>query len=93
MADPRRAPASPDDAILDRLIRSGRAEDSPEAAEPLLGYRFAQRDLDRLNDLVERNREDALSDAEKEELESYLRISSFLDLLHAGARRPLDGEA
>jgi hypothetical protein len=40
-------------------------------------------------DLVTRNQDDALTPTERADLESYLQVSSFLDLMHAKARRSL----
>ena len=37
-------------------------------------------------ELVTKNQDDALTKAERAELESYLRISSLIDLMHAKAR-------
>jgi hypothetical protein len=39
--------------------------------------------------LLARNQDDDLSPDEKADLESYLRVSAFLDLMHAKARRSL----
>ena len=47
-----------------------------EAAEAVLRiFRLDQSDQDRMHDLLVKNQEDALTPAETEELESYLRIS------------------
>jgi hypothetical protein len=78
-----------DAAILSRLIRIDADDLSREAAQSLLGLHFDREDLDRFHDLVSRNQDDALNPAERSELESYLRISTFLDLMHARARRSL----
>ena len=74
-------------AILSRLIHPERDDWSNEAAQALLRLAFDQEDLDRIHDLVTRNQADDLTPVERDELESYLRISSFLDLMHAKARR------
>ena len=84
--DPR---SSVESSILDRLFQPEQDDMEPRTAEALLKLRFGQRDLDRLNELVSKNQEDALSEDERGELESYLRISSMLDLMHAKARRSL----
>ena len=56
-------------------------------AEAVLGiFRLDQSDQDRLHDLLVRNQDDALTSGEKEELESYLRVSLLIDLVHAKAR-------
>jgi hypothetical protein len=74
-------------AILSRLIHPERDDLSDEAAKALLHFDFDREDLERIHLLVTKNQDGALVPAEKTELESYLRISSFLDLMHAKARR------
>ena len=39
--------------------------------------------------LAVKNQDDALTPAEKAELETYLRVSHFIDLMHAKARLSL----
>lgn len=75
--------------ILSRLIRPDRDNLSAEAARALLGLRFDPEDLDRIHILVSRNQDDALTAEEKRELEGYLRVGRFLDLVHSKARRSL----
>ncbi len=89
MATETRMTHTGDAGILARLIRPDDASLLPEAAEVLLTIRFGQRDLDLIHELAVKNQDDALTPAEREDLESYLRVSSFLDLLHAKARRSL----
>jgi len=76
-------------AILTRVIRPEKDDLPVEQAKALLRLRFEQSDLDRLHELVVKNQDDALTPAEKGELESYLRVSAFLDLMHAKARHSL----
>ena len=78
-----------DAAVLARLIRPN--DDNLPAAEAraLLNIRFDSRELDRIHELVTKNQDDALTPAEKADLESYLRVSAFVDLIHAKARRSL----
>jgi hypothetical protein len=80
-------------AILDRLIHPGQADLPCEAAKALLTLRFDQQDLDRIHELVTRNQADALTPAERSELESYLRVGSFIELLQAKARLSLKKHA
>ena len=80
-------------AILSRLIRPEEDDLTREAAQALLRLRFDGGDLDRLHELVTKNQDDALTPAERSELESYLRVSSFLDLMQAKARRSLKKHA
>ena len=76
-------------AILSRVIRPDKGDLPAEQAKALLRFKFEQSDLDRLHELVVKNHDDDLTPAEKEELEGYLRISAFLDLMHAKARYSL----
>jgi hypothetical protein len=76
-------------AILSRLIRLDEDNLPTAAAEAWLNVRFENCDLDRIHELVTRNQDDALTPAERAEMENYLRVSSFLDLMHAKARRSL----
>jgi hypothetical protein len=78
-----------DAAILARLIRP-RNDDLPvAAAKAFLNISIEGDELTRLQDLLARNQDGELSSAEKADLESYLRVSAFLDLMHAKARRSL----
>jgi hypothetical protein len=72
-------------SIISRMIRPEKNELPDEAAKALLRLSLDQSDLDRLHELVVKNQDDALSAAEKTELESYLRISLLVDLMHAKA--------
>ena len=76
-------------AILTRIIHPERDDLSQEAANALLHVGLEQQDLERIHVLVTKNQEDALTPAEKADLESYLRISSIFDLMHVRARRSL----
>jgi len=79
--------ASTDAAIIARMIHPEEADLPGDAAEAVLRiFRLDQSDQDRLHDLLVKNQDDALTPAEKEELESYLRISLLIDLMHAKAR-------
>ena len=59
------------------------------AAQALLTIKFDKTDLDRMHQLAVKNQDDALTPAEKVELENYLRVSYFIDLMHAKARLSL----
>lgn len=89
MAIPRGIEPSTDAAILTRLVCPGQGDCSPEAATALLSLQFDRADRDRMHELVLKNQDEALTDQERSELESYLRVSCFLDLLHAKASRSL----
>ncbi|MDB6036371.1 MAG: hypothetical protein JWM99_212 [Verrucomicrobiales bacterium] len=46
-------------------------------------------DLDRVDSLLEKNRSAVITDQERLDLDKYLRVGSFLDLLRARASREL----
>jgi hypothetical protein len=71
------------------MIRPKQDDLSTAEAHAMLRVDFDRKDLDRLRELVTKNQDDALTPAERSELESYLRLSSLLDLMHAKARLTL----
>lgn len=73
-------------AILARIIHPERDDLSREAAQAFLQVGLEREDLDRIHALVTKNQEDGLTLVEKADLESYLRLSSIFDLMHARAR-------
>jgi hypothetical protein len=86
--------ANTEAAILTRMIHPERADLPEEAAEAVLKlFSLDQGDSDRLHDLLVRNQDDALTPAEKVELEVYLRVSMMIDLMHAKARYSLKKHA
>jgi len=72
-------------AIISRMIRPDKNDLPDDIAKGLLRLSLDQSDLDRLHELVVKNQDDALTAAEKTELESYLRVSLLVDLMHAKA--------
>ena len=89
------APAlNTDAAIIARVVHPDEADLTEGAAEAVLKiFRLDQSDQDRLRVLLVKNQDDALAPAEKEELENYLRVSLFVDLMHAKARFSLKKHA
>ena len=79
---------SNDAAILARLIHPEQPALPAATAKAFLNIRFGPDDLARIEDLLARNQDDALTSSERAELESYLRVGASLDLMHAKARRP-----
>lgn len=77
--------------ILDHVISPDQPGLPPEFARAILELKFDQTALERMNDLAERNRAGALSEAECMEMEKYLRVGQFLNLLQAKARVSLRG--
>ncbi|ETX01558.1 MAG: hypothetical protein ETSY1_06870 [Candidatus Entotheonella factor] len=72
--------------ILDHVISPHRPGLPPEFARNILDLRFDQTALKRMNDLAEKNRADTLSASERAEMEKYMRVGQFLNLLQAKAR-------
>jgi hypothetical protein len=62
----------------------------PEAsARSLLELRFDEQAVARMNELAEKNRDGAMTPAERQELESFQRVGHLLNLLQAKARLSL----
>jgi hypothetical protein len=59
---------------------------SPAAARQILKFGFSKADHDRIADLMERNGAGGMSAAEKEELDEYARVGTFLAILQSQAR-------
>lgn len=85
--------SSTEAAILSRMIHPEQDDLPDEVARALLRLRLDRQDMDRLHELVTKNQDDALTVAERDELESYLRISLLVDLMHAKARLSLKNHA
>jgi hypothetical protein len=72
--------------ILAHVIAPDQPGLSPESARAILALHFDQTALERMHDLAEKNRADTLSETERMEMEKYLRVGQFLNLLQAKAR-------
>ncbi len=76
-------------AIWSRIIQPEKNGLSPEAARSFLELRFSEQDLSHMNELAQKNREGLLSEAERQELEGYVKVGDVLALLHLKARKSL----
>jgi hypothetical protein len=76
-------------AIWARIVEPDKNGLTPEAARSLLQLRFSERDLSHMNELAQKNRQGLLSDAERQELEGYVKVGDVLSLLHLKARKSL----
>jgi hypothetical protein len=85
MATTRAIPSSTEAAIISRMIHPETGDLPNETAKALFRLSLDRSDLDRLHELVVKNQDGALTPAEKADLESYLRISFLVDLMHAKA--------
>jgi hypothetical protein len=73
--------------ILSRAIETIDRAQWSRVAHVLSELKLPDGDLDRADELLEKNRTGRISDAERAELEKYLRVSNFLDLMRARALR------
>jgi hypothetical protein len=80
---------SSDIAILRRILEPIGTALSAETAQTLLALVFPPADRERLHALLVKNQAGALTPAEQQEVESYLRVGRVLDLLHSKARQAL----
>lgn len=60
-----------------------------EAAKALISMRFTPKAIARMNELAEMNRNDAISAADKEEMEKFKRVGNVLSFLKGKARLSL----
>jgi hypothetical protein len=74
-------------AILARIIQTDERELTPDAARYLLSMRLPSGDEDRVNELSAKARAGSLTEAEGQELDSYLHIGSLLAVMQSKARR------
>lgn len=76
-------------AILSRVIEGSKLRLSPEAARVLLDLAFNKEDRKKMHELAVKNQKRRISQEEERELDSYIRIGRFLDLLSANAAKAL----
>ena len=75
--------------ILADVLAADEGDLSPEAARSVLRWKFSSRSVKRINQLARRNQRGAITAAEREVLERYLRVASLVNLLQAKARLSL----
>ncbi len=78
-----------DTQILEHVVMADREGMSPESARALLELRFDAHALERMNQLAEKNRLGTIQEAERQELDGYLRVGNLLNVLQAKARLAL----
>lgn len=62
---------------------------SPEFARSIVDLRFTDKANERIRELLEKNNQGAINKDERAELDKYLRVGQFLDLMQAKARLSL----
>lgn len=76
-------------AIFEHLLLPGRSDLPKGVARYFLSLQFPAYDISRINELSAKARQGALSSAEGDQLDSYLRVSSFVSIMKSNARRSL----
>lgn len=76
-------------AILGRILLADERQLTPEGARFLLSMRLPFNDEDRVNELSGKARAGSLTNAEQQELDSYLHVGSLLAAAQSAARRLL----
>jgi hypothetical protein len=74
-------------AILARITQTDERELTPDAARYLLSMRLPSSDEERVNELSAKARAGSLTEAEGQELDSYLHIGSLMAVIQSKARR------
>ncbi len=82
-----------DSEILDEIEVTDGAPIAAETARSLLAMKFGPKAISRMNELAAKNRDGALSDAERRLMDRYLRVGGLLNIIHARARAVLDRSA
>ena len=72
--------------ILAKVVAPDQPGLSPEAAHSILELRFNGEAESRMRELMDKNNKGTITDAERAEMEKYLRVGTFLDLIQAKAR-------
>jgi len=87
--------ASPvsDAEILAEVIGPDRPDMPSDVAHSFLRFQFSEVHKERMRELADRNNRGVLSNQEREQMESFLRVGHFLALIQAKARLSLSREA
>jgi hypothetical protein len=77
--------------IWARLMQTPKAPISPDAARYLLSIDFSEADNARMQELMDKSNEGALTSDETAELDGYVNITNVLSVMHSKARVALRG--
>ncbi len=75
--------------ILSEVVAPEDPTLNEEFARAVLAVRFTDAATGRIRDLLQRNNAGTLTPAEKSNLEKYMRVGQFIDLMQAKARLSL----
>ncbi|HEV8604918.1 MAG TPA: hypothetical protein VGQ99_06110 [Tepidisphaeraceae bacterium] len=78
--------AASENLLWNRVLTPDVETVSPAAARALLAIKIKKPDIARFNELSGLAKRGALTEAQREELEGFLRVGDFISLLHAKAR-------
>lgn len=76
-------------AIFSRMVEAGNDNLSPELARHILSLTISDGDRQRVNELLTRARDGALTESEREELANLNHVADLLSLWQSKARRAL----
>jgi hypothetical protein len=76
--------------ILADVLAADHGDLRPDVARAVLKWKFSAGAVRRINRLADRNRKGTISETEKEDLQSYLRVGSLVNLIQAKARLSLN---
>jgi hypothetical protein len=76
-------------AILAQVLGNGTGRMSPALARHVLTLGFGDEDKSRMHELAEKNRDDRITPAERDELLAYVKAGDLLGILKSKARRSL----
>jgi uncharacterized protein YnzC (UPF0291/DUF896 family) len=71
--------------ILNEVVEPSQPDLPKELAQAIVHLRFHGKAIARLNELAEKNRQGSITTEERADLEKYLRVGNFLNLLRAKA--------
>lgn len=83
------APQAPLPDILSRLVNPRSAGWRSEMAEAIIGLQFSEQDQARATELAEKNGEGTITPEEKKEMEEFMLVGRFIDLMQSRARLSL----
>jgi hypothetical protein len=75
--------------VWERTVQPEKGDLTPDVANYFLKVGFARRDRERMDELAAKARSGALGSDENEELENYMQLGWFLDLMKSKARLSL----
>ena len=75
--------------ILSELVAPGEPMLNQDFARALLSVRFNDSATEKIRELLQKNSAGTITAVEKADLEKYMRVGQFLDLMHAKARLSL----